>query len=152
MLPNFIWACAVQIQEMAGRHQQSPLLSIGTIPDMEAHDCDCAWESSDDLAGSVPADSALHGDAAEAECANAATGSSTQGAGSASAEEGVPGGSGELCAAAEDLGDVEVDVEVNGAPAQANPDCAFEAELPAGDVHSTSASEWEMVSKQEECS
>lgn len=138
---------------MADKHKQSPLLSIGTLP-MTEHDCDCDWESSDDLAEGAPADSVLPGDTVE--CANAATGSSTPAADSASAEDAVPGGSGQLCAALAPVEPCTVaeeggDVESGASPAQANPDCACEPELPIGDVHSTSASEWEMVSKQEEC-
>lgn len=125
---------------MAGKHKQSPLLSIGTIPDMTDHDYDCAWESSDDIdcALGESADTAA-GDTIE--CGNAVTGSSTPAADSASAEDAVPGGSGELCEAGLS------GAESHETPAQCNLDCAWEPDLPSGDVHSTSASEWEIVSK-----
>jgi hypothetical protein len=135
----------VQIQEMAVGHKQSPLLSIGTVPEMTDHDCDCAWESSDDIVVSASSDTAAVN---SFKCDNATapgTGSTSPAADSGSAADVAPGGSGELCTADGDLGDVQS----NETPAQCDSEGAWEPDVPAVDVgpNSASASEWEIVSK-----
>jgi hypothetical protein len=138
-------AVAVQIQEMAVRHKQSPLLSVGSLPEMTDYDCDCAWESSDDI---VVGESDSNVPVNSFKCGNATapgTGSTTPAADSGSAGDVAPGGSGELCTADGELGDVQS----NETPAQCGVEGAWEPDVPAGDVgpQSTSASEWEIVSK-----
>lgn len=120
---------------MADEHKQSPLLSVGTMPDMTDHDFDCAWESSDDMAVGESADAAA---ADINECGNAVTGSSTPAADSGSAEDAAAGHTAELCTAG--LGAMES----NETAAQCTVDCAWEMDVPSGDVHSDT---WEIVSK-----
>eukprot|EP00892_Ulva_mutabilis_P008742 jgi/Ulvmu1/623/UM001_0631.1 len=39
---------AAQVRELAARFSRSPLLSIGSLPDLQDHDFDCDWDSGED--------------------------------------------------------------------------------------------------------
>lgn len=38
----------LQVQELSGSFSRSPLLSLGSLPDVQDHDCDCSWGSEED--------------------------------------------------------------------------------------------------------
>lgn len=132
----------VQIQEMAAEHKQSPLLTVGTIPEVTSPDCDCDWDSSDEQEGAVgeSADTAQDSDTMEFE--KAVAGGSTPAEESVAEDEPAGGARAELAEQRQE------DTQSNKTPAQPIPQRAWEPDVPgSGDVHSTSASEWEIVSK-----
>jgi hypothetical protein len=137
----------LQIQEMAVTHKHSPLLTIGAMPDMIEPDCDCEWDSSDDVAVGRSSDTPAVNSFRVNHATAPGTGSSTPAADSGSTGDVALGGSRELCPADGDgdLGDVQSNEVAAGCDAEG----AWEPDVPAVDVgsHSISASEWEIVSK-----
>jgi hypothetical protein len=116
---------------MAETHSQSPLLSVGSTPDVQ-HDCECMWDSVEDfgLEDGTRRDGELEAAEATDDSGGLAACSSPQ----KPPED--PGDGDEKCSPMDST-------ELDGMPAI----CGSDQELPALDVHNASASDWEIVSK-----